>query len=167
MRTWLIAGLALLSIPAMAAAALNLDAIAGVYKLRHAIPIFSEGGKRIPVEDVVEIVKTAPDRAYIRAELYFTNAHQCSLADIMRVEAGSLVLRQRTSGGENCELRLQLSGDKLVFRDKDNICQREFCGARGILDGYPLELKQRRPIRTMARLLRSEDYHEAIKEQGK
>lgn len=167
MRIGLIAVLTVLSIPAMAVAALNLDTVAGVYKNRHDIAVYSEGNARIKVEDVVEIVKIAPDKAYVRAGLYFTNGHECNLADIMRVEGYSLVLRTKTIGGENCELRLNAGGGKLVFGDKDGICRTELCGVRGMLDGYSLDLNKRRPIRYMARLLKSEEYREAIKERGR
>src|SRR5688572_3675070 len=96
MRSGWIAGLVLLSIPALAATTLNVDDVAGVYKQRHltSFPNAPLPDDYETVEDVLEIVKTAPGEAYLRARLIFDRGHVCAFHGIAKVEGDALVYRK-------------------------------------------------------------------------
>ena len=59
------------------AAAINIDALAGVYKRT-----FESGnidGGKYQSENILEIVKVSPSAAYVRTHLEFFNGHVCNI----------------------------------------------------------------------------------------
>jgi hypothetical protein len=164
-------------IPALVLAAptLNIDSIAGVYKDRFPNSTVDDG--KFTSENILEVVKISPNRAYVRTHLEFYNGHLCSFHGIANVEGFELVYRKPTKawvfGGKGkpqreidavCILSLKRERNRLVFEDKDDVCRASMCGARGILRDAAFDLKSRRTIRYMPRLLASREYAEAISE---
>lgn len=183
MRSGWVAGLVLLAIPALAASALNVDDVAGVYKQRHLTSFPNEPLPDVyeKAEDVLEIVKTAPGEAYIRARLIFDRGHICAFHGIAKVEGGALVYRKAVQYNvyerdmpsktvdAQCVLSLTPARGKITFGDQDDICLRALhnCGARGMWRDQQFDLKSRRTIRYMPRLLASQEYREAVQARGK
>jgi hypothetical protein len=174
---WLAAGLLLASIPALAASTLSIDDVAGVYKRRHEIAMHAEPASREQAENILEVVKVSPREAYVRVRLIFDNGHLCSLYGIANVEGSALVYRKPDtisvfagrgkpfrSVETECILSLKRDGNRLVFDDKDDVCRASMCGARGILRKASFDLKSRRVIRYMPRLLASREYAEAMRD---
>ncbi|HEY1606469.1 MAG TPA: hypothetical protein VGF77_12825 [Allosphingosinicella sp.] len=115
-------------------------------------------------DDVLEIVRLDPRRAYVRAELQYYNGHQCSISGIAHAEGGGLVYREREPNADgHCVLRIgeTKAGVRLV---DDHSCQ-DHCGARGSLNGIDFDRRSRRPIAYMDRLKRSSDYRDALAEE--
>lgn len=161
MRNWILALLCLLSVPALAGEALNLDSLAGVYKHR-----FSNGdvsGETYQSEDILEVVALAPKTAYIRTHLEFYNGHLCSLSAVGHIEGDALVLRPHTSPDKQCELKLVVQHGQLRFDDSGD-CRAYFCGARGGFVNEGFALSARRPIRYMDRLKASRQFLQALDE---
>ncbi len=156
-------GLTLCLVPAAAFAvpALDMDSVAGVYKAR--FPNALADGSKFTSEDVLEVVKVSPARAYVRAHLEFYNGHICSTAAVFHAEGDSLVWRNRIDKNTTCELSLTFSGGKVTFHDKDDVCREEDCGMRGRFEGASFPTAGRRPIRYMPRLLASQEYRDAMK----
>lgn len=165
MRTLgLLAAAAAMATTAFAAARLDLDSIAGVYKERFKNGLVT--GEEYESENVVEVVKVSPTTAYVRADLEFYNGHQCAIRGIAKLEGDALVYRpaERIEGFGPCELGVSVKDGKLAFSDKDGECRRYYCGARGGFDGIAFPLTSRRTIRYMPRLLASREYAAAMKE---
>ncbi|HEX5183029.1 MAG TPA: hypothetical protein VFW19_07740 [Allosphingosinicella sp.] len=144
-------------------AAFDPAAIAGRYG-RHFLNGLVDGS-RYWSDDVLEIVRLDPRRAYFRAELQFYNGHQCSISGIAHSEPGDLVYREaetNTDGG-HCMLHIRPTpaGVRLV---DDHSCQ-DHCGARGTLNGVDFDRGSRRPITYMDRLKRSSEYKDALAEE--
>jgi len=51
---------------------------------------------------------------------------------------------------------------RLTLHDPDNACHSYFCGARAGFDGESFDLKSRRPIGYLKRLVASPQYRQAI-----
>jgi hypothetical protein len=150
---------------AWAASGSLVDDLAGVYKDH-----FANGdvdGDKYKSEDVLEIVKTGPDQAYIRAHLEFYNGHSCAIYGIARLESGALVYRPKDDPASGCVLTLKKAGGRVVFGDAGSACKNLYCGMRGAFDGAGFDTGKRRPIRYMQRLLASREYAEAIAERDK
>jgi hypothetical protein len=172
MRCWLIASLAALSAPSWAAGSLKIEDIAGVYRSRHTVEMTYEPGKPV-VEDVLEIVKTAPGEAYIRLDMMSSAGDYCHLQIIAKAENRSLVYRKTVdnfwSGGPAkvpCVLTLTPVHGELIFSDREYVCSQSSdvgaCGIKADLDGEGFEIRRRRPIRYMKRLLASREYRDAV-----
>jgi hypothetical protein len=147
---------------AMAAPGSAIDDLAGVYKSR-----FQNGdvdGGKYQSEDVLEIVKTGPGQAYIRAHLEFFNGHSCAIHGIARLEGAALVYRPRDPGN-SCALTLKKDGSRVAFSDAGNACKIQYCGERGAFNGAAFDYGGRRSIRYMVRLLASREYADAIAER--
>ena len=116
-------------------------------------------------DDVLEIVRLDPGRAYFRAELQFFNGHQCSISGIAHSEGGGLVYREpeTNADGGHCVLHIRETA-KGVRLDDDHSCQ-DHCGARGTLNGDDFDRKSRRPITYMDRLKRSSEFRDALAEE--
>lgn len=153
----------LLALP-VTARALDLDSLAGVYKHRFQNELVT--GEKYTSEDIMEIVKVAPDRAYLRLALQFANAHTCSFWGIARVSGESLIHRSTGRSGEGCELGLRVQDGKLILDDKDGRCRAYGCGARGTFAGTWFPLTGRRDIRYMDRLKASSEFKEALDEDS-
>jgi hypothetical protein len=148
---------------ALAATAISIDDISGVYKSR-----FQNGlvdGTKYKSEDILEIVKVSPREAYVRVHLEFYNGHLCSISGIARAEGDALVYRPHQDYGEQCALSLREEKGSLVFTDPSDNCKLQYCGARGSFRGESFPLKNRRDIRYMRVLLNSREYAQAIAER--
>jgi hypothetical protein len=165
MRLWLIAGLALLSAPVLAADSLNLDQVAGVYKDRFKSGLID--GSTYDTENVLEVVKVSSTEAYVRFRLQFYNGHLCAHYGISKVEGADLVYRKRMDDNETCVLKIRFGKDKVVISEEDGVCRSYMCGVRGGLAGIDFDTKSRRPIRYMSRILASRQYQEAMQERRK
>jgi hypothetical protein len=98
--------------PAVGAADLDLDKIAGRY-----VAGFTNGnveGGRYHSENLLEIVKIAPDAVYFRTHLEFFNGHECELSGVAEVSGPSLIYRDPP---QKCGLRLDVTGGKISFDD--------------------------------------------------
>jgi hypothetical protein len=153
----------LAALPAMAQS-LDVDSVAGVYK--HRFPNQLVTGEKYMSEDVMEIVKLAPDRAYLRLALQFGNGHSCIFWGIAHASGESLVHRSKGRSGEGCELSLRSRDGKLILDDKDGHCRAYGCGARGAFDGTSFPLTSRRDIRYLERLKASSEFKEALDEDS-
>jgi hypothetical protein len=148
---------------ALAAPAISIDDVAGVYKHR-----FQNGmvdGTKYASEDILEIVRVSPTEAYVRVHLEFYNGHLCSISGIAKAEGDALVYRPHQDYGEQCALRLQEQKGSLVFADPGGSCKVQYCGMRGSFRGEAFSLKDRRAIRYMRVLLNSREYGQAVAER--
>ena len=161
-----VAGSALLGSLAYAAG-VNVDAIAGVYKDRFRNGLVS--GEKFESEDILEIVKVSPTSVYVRAHYEFFNGHQCNINGVAKADGDALVYRgDKDSKGAQCVLSVKVSGGKITLDDKDGVCGRETCGARGMYNGKSFALSKKRAIRYMDKLKKSDEYLDALDEaEGK
>jgi hypothetical protein len=160
--------LAFLAAVSAASPAPVVESIAGVYKMSHGIAMHDGSlppDRRVPVEDVIEIVAQPHGEAYLRLRLTFDNGHICALHGIARTEGEALVYRPRGDAQGQCVLGVRKVGGRIVLHDKDGACRPDFCGMRGILEGASFALSGRHPIRYMGRLLASREYREALTER--
>ena len=141
---------------------LDLDAVAGVY--RKNFPSGLVSGEKYRAENILEIVKVSPTSAYFRTRLEFFNGHSCMIWGVADVEGTALVYHGRPNAeGKPCVLSLKFTRGRVAFEDKDAACRLGTCGMRGGYDGQAFDLRTRRPIRYMRRVLKSWQYREAIK----
>lgn len=149
------------------AAGVNVDAIAGVYKSQFKNATVA--GEKYESEDILEIVKVSPTSAYVRAHYEFFNGHQCNINGVAKAEGDALVYRGDTdSQGRQCVLSVKVSGGKITLDDKDGVCGRETCGARGMYNGKSFAFSKKRAIRYMDKLKKSDEYLDAVDEsEGK
>jgi hypothetical protein len=141
------------------ASVLNLDLIAGVYKHR-----FENGdisGNKYESEDVLEIVKLQPTKAYFRVRLEFFNGHSCGAWGIATTERNSLVFRDRDHPATKCVLRMSVGSKRITFSDADGNC-RQYCGMRGSFEGESFDRSARRPIRYLKRIFDSQQFKESV-----
>jgi hypothetical protein len=143
-------------------AAFDPAAIAGRYG-RHFLDATVDG-QNYGADDVLEIVKLDPRRAYIRARVNFYNGHECTIFGIAHVEGGELVYRDPKPyfNGTRCILHVRKTGGGVRLEDS-NSCRAD-CGARGSLNGVDFDRRSRRPITYMERLKRSSEYRDALAE---
>jgi len=142
-----------------------IDGLEGVYKF----PVTSlfPDGEKLTGEDILEIVKTSNDTAYFRSVLLFGNGHTCDIWGIADVVADTLSFYSpKLNLGGQCLLKLSRTDGKIVFKDEGEGCGPASCGARGHLEGVSFEMKSRRPIRYMQRLLDSTQYHQAVDDRA-
>lgn len=150
------------AIAALAGTGIDVDSIAGVYKTKLVINTVSDG--IIHTEDVLEIVKLAPDKVYFRTRLTFENGHMCTLWGVAKQEGTALVYRDvPDAGSPQCVLSIVMDGKRIEFRDPDGRCQ-SYCGARGVLNGSGFDLTSRRAIRYMKRLKNSRQFAQALED---
>ena len=158
---------AAISVPLLAIAAASLpESIAGVYKTRFKNGLVT--GETYQSEDVLEIVPTGRDAAYVRAHLDFYNGHQCGIYGIAHLAGRELVYREPAAkkiGDRQCVLHLGARGDKVVLSDEGGSCEA-YCGARGSLSNDSFPISTRRTIRYMARLKASQEYKAALAEDA-
>ena len=145
------------------AAAINIDALAGVYKKTFKNANIS--GDKYVSEDILEIVKITPTTAYVRTHLEFFNGHVCNIWGVADVEGDALVYHGETnSQGNRCVLSVKVAGGKVTLNDKDGACAIGTCGNRGMYNGTAFKLKTRRAIRYMDVLRNSDQYKDAVDE---
>ena len=144
--------------------------IEGVYKEKRLYEIVGETEPK-ELEDIIEIVRLNTNSIYVRALLFFSNAHSCGIHGIATYENNAFVYRKKEpSEGENpsCTLTVWAEGKYLNMTDTlspdgDSTC-RSYCGQRGTLSYYSIETSRKRKIRYMDRLLNSRQYAEAVAE---
>lgn len=153
----------LLALP-MTARALDLDSLAGVYK--HRFQNAMADGEKYVSEDIMEIVKIAPDRAYLRLALAFSNGHSCNFWGIAHISGETLVHRSKGRSGDGCELSLRVKDGELTLGDENGRCGNYGCGARGSFNAASFPLTSRRDIRYMDRLKASSEFKEALDEDS-
>jgi hypothetical protein len=145
------------------AADIDIDNVAGVYK--KTLKNGNIDGGKYQSEDILEIAKISPTTAYVRTHLEFFNGHICNIWGIAQVEGGALVYHGETnSQGNKCALSVKVAAGKITLEDKEGACAIGTCGNRGMYSGTAFELKQRRPIRYMDVLVKSDEYKDAIDE---
>jgi hypothetical protein len=147
----------------------------GVYKHQFKSGFYEEGKdpdeNTETVEDVVEIARHDRTHLYVRADLHFFNGHVCGISGIASYEGGGFVYRNPDpdsgADGRPCTLRVSATKTKLVLDDRvdgsEATCA-SFCGARGSLSGFEIELSRRRPIRYLPRLKASSEYKLAVEQ---
>jgi hypothetical protein len=161
--------LVILAVVPAASSPLLVNAIQGVYKVRHNIAMYDGSlppGQFHTVEDVLEIVALPHGNAYLRLDSAFDNGHSCKVYGVAKPEGDALIYRPHDNIEGECALTLQRKGGNLVFGDKDSACKYDYCGMRGSFEGASFPISSRRPIRYMPRLLASREYAEALAEQG-
>jgi hypothetical protein len=145
----------------------------GVYKHRFESGMVGGDGEPatvpVMVEDVVEVVRHAPQQIYFRAALNFFNGHACGIHGIATFDNGAFVYRSSEFSDSDeppCTLRIAVRGAELVLDDrttsKDEDSCHSYCGTRGTLSDYRIEMKRKRPIRYLERLKASRQYKEAV-----
>ena len=167
------AGLVLAAMGAFLAPTLVIGAgvptlMAGVYKTH-----FKNGlvdGETYISKNILEIVPYSPRAAYFRIHLEFYNGHECAISGIAEATADALVYHgERDYTGAPCILTLRRGQDGIHISEAENgACRNQTCGARGGY-GYKTDgaadfpLASRREIRYLPRLLKSDQYLEAVK----
>jgi hypothetical protein len=145
------------------AAGLDIDKVTGVYK--KAFRNGDTSGEKYTSENILEIVKLSPTTAYFRVHLEFFNGHLCEESGVARVKDRALVYHgEVNTEGKQCVLSFQLVKGKMTLGDEGGACRAGTCGARGGYDFVEFDMKRRRSIRYMKRLLNSEEYKAAIEE---
>jgi hypothetical protein len=138
----------------------RLDRVTGVYTRR-----FSNGdvtGRRYTSENVLKIVRSSSQAAYIWIDLSFYNGHMCSASGIAHVEGDALIYRQALQGMKPCVLKITADSKALHLADQRS-CDY-MCGAQGGFDEEAFSLKSRRLIPDLTGLKASEDYRDALAE---
>ena len=138
-----------------------LTKMSGVYKYNVKNTDFTCG--KYQSEDVLEFVPVSDSAAYVKSRLYFSNNHSCAFAGIAEYKRiGGFVLQD--TGSENaqrCILTISLDDDKVAFKDPNGNCMK-FCGARGNLGAARFNLGQRKKIRYMPVIEKSQEYIGAL-----
>jgi hypothetical protein len=135
-------------VPSLAVAA-GADIPAGEYTSTHEVQI-NNGGTWEPAEvtDALRISQVDAGSQF-ELELWFTNGHSCTMSGVATAgQSGGLVYREsvevynpETDRMEpaSCELEIRREGDVIRVIDRDNVCRRQYCGARGFIDhSFPL-----------------------------
>lgn len=145
-----------------------IQSIEGVYKVRFTDQFSS--GQKYEAEDILEIVSHSPNSIYFRAELKFANGHFCSVYGIASYKNNSFVY-EREYGEEpkhKCVLNINVGTNSIKISDLNekgiSTCTQYYCGARGYLGKYEMNLEKKRKIRYMPIILKSKEYAAAESE---
>jgi hypothetical protein len=173
----------LLALPAAASApspAKAMHELAGVYKHRFTNGRITPGKQPMEAdehyraEDIVEIVPHDATHIYIRARFEFYNGHLCAISGMARQEENAFVFHDpepSSDGGPPCTLRISKSKQSLRLTDRPYpggaASCRAYCGVRGSLSDVAVEMKSRRPIRYLNRIVQSRQYRKAIEDMDK
>lgn len=138
-----------------------LQRMSGVYKRR-----FNNGnvsGDKYQSENIFEFVPISNIAAYAKIHLEFFNGHMCGLAGVVEYKKIDAFVFWDSEGDNagKCLLTISLDKADIRFKDPNGNCSK-FCGARGSLDTDEFNLGQRRTIRYMPVIEKSEEYREAI-----
>ena len=139
----------------LAAPALDIDSVAGLYSAAPANAATDSGN----ASDVLEVVKLSPTTAYVRTHLEINDA-VCAFWGVMHIDGDTLI--GKDANLPTCELRLHFLGGKVRFEDREHYCHRESCGENGAFESVEFSAGARRPITYMKRLLASRQYQEAL-----
>jgi hypothetical protein len=147
-----------------------ISQIAGVYK--HKFQNAMVSGEGYESEDVFEIAPFNNIAFYFRAHLYFYNGHECDVWGIAEYrQSGDFVFESKTEEGlGKCQLVFKHTAKEVGFNTytsplskEDSSCQI-YCGARGSLHDIKFPAKNRRTIKYMDRLKKSEEFGQAVEE---
>ncbi|MGZ3275359.1 MAG: hypothetical protein ACXU8S_13125 [Phenylobacterium sp.] len=144
----------------------DLDRLAGVYKHR-ATPGFDRTDP--PGEDILEIAKLSPQKAYIRIHTE-DGEHICGFHGVADLAPDALVFRNDYDFNSPCTLKLRSNREGVVLDDVGGRCSRWSCGAGADLgtgDRVNFKFAEKREIRYMSRILQSREYAEAVKEHDR
>ena len=145
-----------------------IDKIEGVYKERFKNGLVT--GETFTSENIFEIMKVAPNAAYINYSLIFFNGHTCDLQGIAEVEGDKLIFRD-PSEDTSCVLSIEVKGKQLVTDDisplNANGSCKYYCGMRGGFSNITFDIAAKRKIRYTKRIETSEDFKHAIAEYTK
>jgi hypothetical protein len=144
--------------------------VEGVYKQRFENALVD--GSSFTSENILEIVRVAPDAVYVNTHLVFYNAHTCDVSGLARFsQKGVFVFRDPDEptdpGDEPCVLQFEASTDQIRILDPTHACKPRYCGARGGFVGAAFAMSARRPIRYMTLIKKSAEYKEAIAQLNK
>lgn len=149
-------------------AASEIRKIEGVYKYR-----FVNGyvdGKKCESEDIIEIVGYQPDSIYFRVELNFANYHSCGIYGIAKFSEGYFLYKEKHGliTGNTCAIKISSDAKNLkitdmVDKNSESTCHY-YCGARGSLSHYDIDIKKKRKIRYLPIILKSNQYRAAVDE---
>lgn len=141
--------------------------MAGVYKQAFANGMVS--GEQYRSEDVVEIMRYAPDAIYFRIHLEFFNGHSCGIYGVAKYEQGEFIYKNNDDLSKNkvCTLRIRRENQWLKITDVDERASstcRFYCGMRGSLSDYQINMEKKRKIKYLPLILKSRQYRAAVEE---
>lgn len=146
-----------------------INHIAGVYKYSDKINFYEGPGanpqySQYTMENILEIIPYNNEAVYFRIKMYFDNAHGCGISGIANVINKKSELEYKPNN-KQCILNIKFSNSKITFIDPKHQCADLSCGARGSYDRTgQFEMKQRRKIRYIPVIMRSEEYEKAVDE---
>lgn len=147
----------LASASAVAADTLSIDSVVGVYKVNAALPT------KPAAEDILEVVKVSPTRAYIRMHAEPQAGNACNIWGVAEV-SGSATLVYRGKNG--CALTVDFVSGSVSISDPTGACQKQACTRAPAFSSVSIPAKNRRAITYMPRLLASREYTQAMAEAG-
>lgn len=124
-------------------------------------------GEHYRSTNTLDIVRAAPDAAYVDVHLDFFNGHECNISGVADAKGGVLVLKSGDDETSQCTLTIAPGAGKdrgkLVFGADGTGCDY-YCGARGSLDGASFTAASRRPLTPAQRrkIVGSDDYKAAF-----
>ena len=142
-----------------------IDSLVGVYK--SPVTVMFTGGEKLTTENILEVVKISNETAYFRAVLPGANGHTCNIWGVADVVSDGLSFyTPQMNLGDQCLFKLKASDSRINLSDepvegKTDGCYFATCGARATYTSQSFELKTRRPIGYMQRLLNSNEYKAA------
>jgi hypothetical protein len=136
-----------------------IQKLEGVYKNRFQNSDID--GNKYQSENVFEFVHVSDVAAYIKVHLQFFNGHSCSISGIAEYKQSGELIFQDPDIENSCALSISQNKEQIKFEDRGGNCHK-FCGARGGLGGVVFNLNQKRKIRYMPTILKSNDYQTAI-----
>lgn len=143
----------------------QLNAISGVFKNRFKNGLVA--GETYTSENIFEVVPVDDKAFYFKTSLDFFNGHSCFLYGVAEFKKnGQFVYEDTEEPEEVCYFTVRFDGKKVIFDDPSGYCKRN-CGARGGFSGIEFLLKERRDIRYMDKILKSEDYKTATEKYKK
>lgn len=129
----------------------------GVYKQKTKSGFVT--GEEYTAEDVLEIVKVSDNSIYFKTVLHFYNGHKCGLSGVANYrKAGGFVYEE--VGDSACRLLIEPKKNQISFTDLANC--KNYCGARGSWNGSAFATSQKRKIKYLPTILKSDDYKNAL-----
>lgn len=104
----------------------------------------AEDGQRCEgeVESYVDVKRGKGNALTVTGELFFYNAHICTIEESPAQWAGGEVrVSLPVSGPDPCVLVLRFADGGVTLSDPEGRCRSDWCGARGGFDGFALQRK--------------------------
>lgn len=107
------------------------------------IPIYNpdtETDELVELNDVFTATQTTGGLRDASATLYFGNAHICGFEDLEFLQTNENTYEFTTEIFDSslCTLEIEITPESINFYDQGDICRRDFCGARGGLNGVSI-----------------------------